>query len=130
MAAAVLAAIACIGLGNNHNPTGSFSTYSGPASTNFSGALESSFKFYEAQRSGTLPATNTISFRGNSGLTDPVVGGWYDGSTNLKVSLPIAVAISMMSWGILAGPEVRFLLLHRTTCKLVSKNVVLVLTLP
>jgi hypothetical protein len=41
-----------------------------------------SFKFYEAQRSGKLPANNRIKWRGDSGLTDrapdgrDVTGGW------------------------------------------------------
>jgi hypothetical protein len=41
-----------------------------------------SLKFYEAQRSGKLPANNRIKWRGDSGLTDAapdgrdVTGGW------------------------------------------------------
>jgi endoglucanase len=41
-----------------------------------------SLQFYEAQRSGKLPATNRIKWRGDSGLTDrapdgrDVTGGW------------------------------------------------------
>jgi hypothetical protein len=41
-----------------------------------------SLKFYEAQRSGKLPANNRIKWRGDSGLTDrapdgrDVTGGW------------------------------------------------------
>lgn len=44
--------------------------------------------FYEAQRSGKLPETNRIPWRGDSGLRDgcvgatcsvDLVGGWYDG---------------------------------------------------
>lgn len=43
-----------------------------------------SWLFYEAQRSGKLPGTNRISWRGDSALGDKapdgsdVSGGWYD----------------------------------------------------
>ena len=42
-------------------------------------ALEKSLMFYEAQRSGYLPANNRIPWRGDSALDDAVVGGYYDG---------------------------------------------------
>lgn len=48
-------------------------------------ALSYSLMFYEAQRSGKLPANNRISWRGDSALTDrspngdDLVGGYYDG---------------------------------------------------
>lgn len=44
-----------------------------------------SIMFYEAQRSGKLPADNRISWRGDSSLLDQgdngedLTGGWYDG---------------------------------------------------
>ena len=41
--------------------------------------LEKSILFYEAQRSGPLPADNRIPWRGDSALNDAVVGGYYDG---------------------------------------------------
>ena len=43
-----------------------------------------SLLFYEAQRSGVLPSTNRIAWRGDSAVTDvapdgaDVSGGWYD----------------------------------------------------
>ncbi len=43
-----------------------------------------SWKFYEAQRSGKLPANNSIPWRGDSALGDKapdgadITGGWYD----------------------------------------------------
>ena len=43
-----------------------------------------SWKFYEAQRAGKLPANNSIPWRGDSALGDKapdgadVTGGWYD----------------------------------------------------
>lgn len=42
-------------------------------------ALAKSILFYDAQRSGKLPANNPIHWRGDSALGDCVVGGWYDG---------------------------------------------------
>ena len=48
-------------------------------------ALRKSILFYEAQRSGSLPADNRISWRGDSALADgqdnglDLTGGWYDG---------------------------------------------------
>ena len=41
--------------------------------------LERSLLFYEAQRSGPLPADNRIDWRGDSALEDVPVGGYYDG---------------------------------------------------
>ena len=45
--------------------------------------LGDAYLFYEAQRSGELPAENRIPWRGNSCLQDAVgnhslAGGWYD----------------------------------------------------
>ena len=43
-----------------------------------------SILFYEAQRSGALPATNRVAWRGDSAVGDvspagtDVSGGWYD----------------------------------------------------
>ena len=52
-----------------------------------------SWYFYEAQRSGPLPATNRVSWRGDSALKDvapdgtSMTGGWYDaGGTVLLVT--------------------------------------------
>ena len=41
--------------------------------------LRKSLLFYEAQRSGPLPADNRIDWRGDSALEDVPVGGYYDG---------------------------------------------------
>ena len=43
-----------------------------------------SWLFYEAKRSGALPSTNRVAWRGDSALNDTapdgsdVTGGWYD----------------------------------------------------
>ena len=46
--------------------------------------LDSSYRFYEAQRSGKLPPDNRVPWRGDSALADvapngkSLAGGWYD----------------------------------------------------
>ena len=60
---------------------------SGAADTkyNYAEVLQKSILFYEAQRSGKLPANNRIPWRGDSALRDhgaegqDLTGGWYDG---------------------------------------------------
>lgn len=53
---------------------------------NYDEVLMKSILFYEAQRSGKLPPTNRIPWRGDSALTDhgdngeDLTGGWYDGN--------------------------------------------------
>ena len=56
--------------------------------------LRSSLSFYDAQKSGPLPASNPISWRGDSGLRDGVVGGYYDGGGN--PSIPLSTLTSLL----------------------------------
>ena len=55
------------------------------AQYNYDEVLHKSILFYEAQRSGRLPANNRIPWRGDSALGDQgidgedLTGGWYDG---------------------------------------------------
>ena len=55
-----------------------------PAEYDYGQVLGLSWKFYEAQRSGKLPANNSIPWRGDSALGDKapdgsdITGGWYD----------------------------------------------------
>jgi len=60
-----------------------------------------SWRFYEAQRSGKLPANNRISWRKSSHLKDVVPGGWYDAGDYLKLNFPLASVVSFLSWGLL-----------------------------
>ena len=52
---------------------------------NLNEVLHKSILFYEAQRSGKLPANNRIPWRGDSAMNDSgmhgedLTGGWYDG---------------------------------------------------
>ncbi|XP_031130995.1 endoglucanase 6 [Ipomoea triloba] len=70
-------------------------------------ALSKSFLFYEAQRSGYLPHTQRVQWRGNSGLLDgkasgvDLIGGYYDAGDNVKFGLPMAFTVTMMSWSII-----------------------------
>jgi endoglucanase len=83
-------------------------------------ALASSFLFYEAQRSGVLPATNRIPWRRNSALGDAtarydannngqlesnetlsrdLAGGYYDAGDRMKYAYPLASSLTLLSWG-------------------------------
>ena len=55
----------------------------------YSNALGLSILFYDAQRSGKLPANNPISWRGDSAVNDgdgghDLSGGWYDGTRSTE----------------------------------------------
>ena len=56
---------------------------------NYDDVLMKSILFYEAQRSGKLPDSNRIPWRGDSALNDrgdngeDLTGGWYDGKSGL-----------------------------------------------
>ncbi|KAG5539556.1 hypothetical protein RHGRI_019926 [Rhododendron griersonianum] len=69
-------------------------------------ALSKSILFFEAQRSGYLPSTQRVNWRGHSGLNDgkangvDLVGGYYDAGDNVKFGLPMAFTVTMMSWSI------------------------------
>ncbi|KAJ0970107.1 hypothetical protein J5N97_022984 [Dioscorea zingiberensis] len=70
-------------------------------------ALEKSLLFFEAQRSGKLPADHRVVWRGDSGLRDgflegvDLVGGYYDAGDHVKFGLPMAYAVTMLSWGVI-----------------------------
>ncbi|OUM64911.1 glycoside hydrolase family 9 protein, partial [Piromyces sp. E2] len=66
--------------------------------------LELNFLFYEAQRSGPLPATNRIPWRSDSGLDHgadvgvDLTGGYYDAGDNVKFNFPQAFSMTTLSW--------------------------------
>lgn len=70
-------------------------------------ALTKGILFFEAQRSGYLPGSQRVKWRGNSGLMDgkvngvDLVGGYYDAGDNVKFGLPMAFTVTMMSWSII-----------------------------
>ncbi|XP_053379200.1 endoglucanase F-like isoform X2 [Mercenaria mercenaria] len=69
--------------------------------------LEKSILFYEAQRSGKLPADNRIPWRGDSALQDrgdngeDLTGGWYDAGDHIKFNFPMAFSVTSLAWGLL-----------------------------
>jgi hypothetical protein len=72
---------------------------------NYGEALQKSLWFYEAQRSGKLPASNRVHWRGGSGLRDgadvgkDLTGGWYDAGDHVKFGFPMAASATMLAWG-------------------------------
>src|SRR5262245_4975714 len=73
---------------------------------NYAEALQKSLFFYEAQRSGDLPPSNRVNWRGDSALQDgadvgrDLTGGWYDAGDHVKFGLPMAASATMLAWGI------------------------------
>lgn len=86
------------------------STASAAPDFNYAEALQKSMFFYEAQRSGDLPASNRVSWRGDSALTDgsdvgkDLTGGWYDAGDHVKFGLPMAFTSTMLAWGAIESP--------------------------
>jgi endoglucanase len=74
---------------------------------NYAEVLQKSLFFYEAQRSGDLPATNRVNWRGDSGMLDgsdvsrDLTGGWYDAGDHVKFGLPRASSATMLAWGLI-----------------------------
>ncbi|KAL4221241.1 hypothetical protein ACF0H5_019505 [Mactra antiquata] len=75
---------------------------------NYTEAIRLSVKFYEAQRSGnlkTLRIGGPNAWLESSGMfhTAPdgsdLTGGWYNGNDNVKLSLPMASATTLLAWG-------------------------------
>ena len=70
-------------------------------------ALQKAIWFYDAQRSGALPAGNRVSWRGPSALDDgkdvglDLTGGFYDAGDHVKFGLPFEFSMSMLAWGAL-----------------------------
>lgn len=69
--------------------------------------LSESLYFYEAQRSGKLPADNRVPWRHDSGLQDgsdqgvDLTGGYYDAGDYLKFTFPLSFTLSSIAWGAL-----------------------------
>jgi len=74
---------------------------------NYSEVLEKSLLFYEAQRSGKLPANNRIKWRRDSALNDKtqngadLTGGYYDAGDYVKFGFPMAASITNLAWGMI-----------------------------
>ena len=69
--------------------------------------LTKSILFYEAQRSGDLPDTKNVLWRGDSGLHDgcdvghDLTGGWHDAGDHVKFGLPMAWSTTTLVWGMI-----------------------------
>ena len=61
--------------------------------------LDLSLQFYEAQRSGPLPADNRVPWRGDSFLHDQVPGGYHDAGDLVKFGFPMAASFTVLAWG-------------------------------
>lgn len=77
----------------------------GTAQFNYAEALQKSLFFYEAQRSGRLPANNRVKWRGDSALQDgsdvgvDLTGGYYDAGDHVKFALPMTSSMTLLAWG-------------------------------
>nr|XP_023914699.1 endoglucanase 16 [Quercus suber] len=75
---------------------------------NYKDALTKSLIFLEAQRSGKLPPSTRLSWRGDSALDDgkeenvDLVGGYYDAGDNVKYGLPMAFTVTTLAWAAIA----------------------------
>ena len=94
--ASLAKATAIIGLRDRQSPSAKF---------NYGEVLQKSLYFYEAQRSGRLPANFRVKWRGDSGLRDgadvglDLTGGYHDAGDHVKFGLPFAATLTLMSWG-------------------------------
>jgi len=61
--------------------------------------LAKSLNFYEAQRSGPFPSNDNVPWRGDSGMDDEVVGGYYDAGDHVKFGFPMAGMTTILAWG-------------------------------
>jgi hypothetical protein len=72
---------------------------------NYGEALQKSFLYLEANRSGYLPANNRIDWRGDSALNDgadiggELTGGYYDAGDHVKFGQPMAMTVATLAWG-------------------------------
>ncbi|CAM9001005.1 unnamed protein product [Rhodiola kirilowii] len=87
---------------------------SAPPPDEYSVALRKALLFFNAQKSGKLPKSNGIPWRGNSGLSDGngttdtkggLVGGYYDAGDNIKFNFPMSYAMTMLSWSVIEYSE-------------------------
>lgn len=76
------------------------------ATFNYAEVLQKATWFYDAQRSGDLPASNRVSWRGDSAMADgadvglDLTGGFFDAGDHVKFGLPMAFSMTMLSWGV------------------------------
>ena len=68
-------------------------------------ALQKNFLFFEANRSGALPADNRLEWRSDSTVNDgstvgrDLEGGYFDAGDHVKFGQPMAASVNMLAWG-------------------------------
>lgn len=82
---------------------------SGDANYDYDEVLHKSLLFYEAQRSGFLPASQRVTWRRDSATDDAIdpdtnqrvdlEGGYYDAGDYVKFGYPMAGAATVLAWG-------------------------------
>ncbi|KAH7276275.1 hypothetical protein KP509_39G000600 [Ceratopteris richardii] len=78
----------------------------GPGYFNYADALHKNLLYFEAQRSGKLPANQRVQWRGDSAVDDgktqgvDLQGGYYDAGDHVKFGFPMAYSMTMLAWGI------------------------------
>ncbi|KAK7083491.1 hypothetical protein SK128_017350 [Halocaridina rubra] len=89
--------------------------YTGPgciatgSTYNYDEVLHKSLLFYEAQRSGTLPSSQRVTWRKDSATGDAIdsdtqqhvdlEGGYYDAGDYVKFGYPMAAMTTVLAWG-------------------------------
>nr|AMH40380.1 glycoside hydrolase family 9 [Ramulus artemis] len=85
----------------------SFITFAVAGSYDYKDALQKSLLFYQAQRSGKLPADQKVTWRHDSALNDKgekgedLTGGYFDAGDFVKFGFPMAYTTTVLSWGLL-----------------------------
>ncbi|XP_063240585.1 uncharacterized protein LOC134541243 [Bacillus rossius redtenbacheri] len=80
---------------------------SAAGSYDYKDVLRKSTLFYEAQRSGKLPADQRVKWRGDSALNDKGVngedltGGYYDAGDWVKFGFQMSFTITVLAWGVI-----------------------------
>ncbi|KZV43705.1 endo-1,4-beta-glucanase [Dorcoceras hygrometricum] len=82
-----------------------------PPPVNYTKALNKALMFFNAQRSGRLPKSNNVPWRGDSCVNDgffdssssfrDLSGGYYDAGDAIKFNFPQAFAMTMLSWSVI-----------------------------
>ncbi|XVF51413.1 hypothetical protein PTKIN_Ptkin04bG0183400 [Pterospermum kingtungense] len=81
------------------------------AGYDYKDALGKAILFFQGQRSGKLPPTQRVKWRGDSALTDGhpdkvnLVGGYYDAGDNVKFGWPMAFTVTLLSWAAIEYPQ-------------------------